>query len=135
MGARRATLLVMAKMALSDGQVVQEERDFLEPMLEPGETLEALLSEASKSTLEQLVAPVERYADRFFIALRAYAMSTIDDDLDAREEAAFERLVSALGIKPDDRTLIERSVGASDSDEPEALDPRLEELYQASTFV
>ena len=135
MGARKATLLVMAKMALSDGEVAQEERGFLQEMLQPGETVDALLAEAKGRSMKELVAPIDRYADRFFVALRAYAMSTIDMELVAREEAAFERLVTELAIKPSDCELIKRVVAEAESEEPEAPDPRVEELFQASSFV
>ena len=134
MSARRAAVLVMAKMALADGEVADAEREFLSPLLDESDSLEALLKEAEGKKLVDLVSPIDAYADRFFIALRARSMAAIDAEFDAREEALYERLVRALEITADDRQLIERQVDALDSIEPIPPDPRLEELFKQSSF-
>jgi uncharacterized tellurite resistance protein B-like protein len=135
MSARKAALLAMAKMALVDGTVSGEERGMLEPLLGPGESVDALIVEAKGKKLSDLVDQLDRYADRFFLALRAAAMARVDHQLDAREEALYAELVELLGIRPDDRALIERSVAALDSHEAPPLDPRIEQLYRQSSFA
>ncbi|MEM9188354.1 MAG: hypothetical protein AAGF12_04225 [Myxococcota bacterium] len=135
MGARKATLLVMAKMALSDGVVAEEERSFLEPLLQGDETVDKLLAEAKDKKLEELVGTIENYADRFFIALRAASMASIDADLDAREEALYEKLVAVLEIPQDDQAVIKRSVAALDAIEAPPPEPRVEQLYRESSFA
>jgi tellurite resistance protein len=135
MAARTATLLAMAKMALVDGEVSDAERRLLEPLLTAGESLDVLLEAAKQRSLPELVQSIDRYADRFFIALRAASMAAIDERLDAREEALFAELVALLEIEPADRALIERSVAALSAVDPPPLDPRIEQLYQQSSFV
>lgn len=125
----------MARMALADGTVSEVERQFLLPLLGPDDDLDALLELARQSSLAQLVEPVERYADRFFIALRAASMAHIDLELDAREEALYERLVTLLEISPEDREVIARSVASLSADEPETPEARVEELYALSSFA
>lgn len=135
MSARKAALLVMAKMALSDGTVAEEERDFMRPLLEAGDDLDALLDEAKGKTVAQLIEPVDKYADRFFIALRAASMAAIDDHLDAREEALYERLVAALEISDKDRKVIQRTVAALSEIGVQPVESRIEELYHQSSFA
>src|SRR5688572_10290619 len=127
---RKAALLAMVKMALVDGTVSIEERRMLEPLLEPGESLPQLMDEARSTKLHELAAAIERYADRFFVALRAASMANVDAHLDAREETLYDELVELLGIEKRDRELIERSVAALDSPNTAPPEPRLEELYQ-----
>lgn len=135
MNARKATLLVMARMALADGTVSEQEKTFLAPLLGPDDDLETLLAEARQKTMAELIAPVESYADRFFIALRAASMAQVDMELDAREEALYERLVTLLGIEESDREVIERSVQLFLAEAPEEPEARVEELYAQSSFV
>lgn len=125
----------MAKMALVDGEVSSEERAMLAPLLGDGESLEGLLEEARDLKLSDLVAKLDRYADRFFVALRAASMAAVDEHLDAREEALYAELVEALGILPADRAIIEESVAALDALEPPPMHPRVAQLFQASSFV
>ena len=42
---------------------------------------------AKTKSLDELVAAVETYADRFFVALRAYFVAHADDDFDVKEQA------------------------------------------------
>src|SRR5688500_1623872 len=112
MRARKSALLAMVKMALVDGSVSTEEREMLAPLLGPDETIDALIAEARERKLSEVVASIERYADRFFVALRAASMAAVDEHWDAREEALYAELVELLGIEPADRELIERSVAA-----------------------
>lgn len=134
MSTRRAAMLVMAKMALSDGTVSVEERMFLEPLLGEGESLESLLEEAKQRRLVELIEPIDSYADRFFIALRAASMAAIDAQLDSREEALYDRLITVLEITGDDQALIQESVDGLNAEEPPPVDPRIEELFQQSSF-
>ena len=130
-------LLVLAKMALQDGVLDPSELAFLKAMSNaiPEGDLEALIDEAHQHDLDELSETVETYADRFVIALRAYAIALADEHYDIEEEAFFGRLVHALGISVDDRALIETAVAALESDEPEAPPPRLVELFSESTFL
>jgi hypothetical protein len=107
----------------------------LAPLLTAEESLDALLEDARRQSLAELVRDIDRYADRFFLALRAASMAAIDQKLDAREDALYAELVELLEIQPADRALIERSVRALDAAEPVSLDPRIEALYQQSSFV
>lgn len=135
MGARRAALLALSKMAMADGRVTDEERQLLVSMLGPDESVDALLSEAQSQALSDIVARLDRYADRFFVALRAATIARIDARLDAREAALYSQLVELLAINESDRALIERSVEALDDVEPAPPDPRIIELYQVSSFA
>jgi uncharacterized membrane protein YukC len=131
---RQSLILVMAKMALADGKISEEEHGFLDSLLEPEETMEELLATAKTSTLKDLVAPIELYADRFFIALRAACIAHIDVDFDAQEESVFSELVQELGITEDDRALIME--GVQNLDNPSAVpNPRIEQLFEESSFT
>ncbi len=124
----------MAKMALADGKVSEEEHGFLESMLAPGESLETLLETAKASSLHDLVAPIELYADRFFVALRAACIAHIDVEFDAQEEAVFAALIEELGISQEDRELIME--GVQNLDNPDAVpNPRIEKLFEESSFL
>lgn len=125
----------MAKMALVDGTVSDDERAMLTPLLTRGETVEALIEEASGLKLADLVSRLDRYADRFFVALRAATMAKVDAHLDAREEALYAELVEALEILPADRDLIEQSVSALDAIDPPPMHPRIAQLFQSSSFT
>lgn len=135
MNAQRTTALVMAKMALSDGVIADEERAFLTPMLAEGETVDDLLEEAKGKSVQSLVGDIDNYADRFFIALRAASMAHVDAHLDAREEALLQELVTVLEVTEGDQALIQAHVSALESIEPVPTDPRLQQLYGQSSFV
>ncbi len=107
----------------------------LSALLGPGETVDELVSEAGTRSLADIVSRLDRYADRFFVALRAATIARIDAQLDAREEALYAQLVELLSISASDRALIERSVEALDDIEPAPPDPRIAELFKVSSFV
>ena len=134
MDIQKATVLVMAHMALADGGISPEESDFLTPFLEPGVSLEELLKEAQAHSLQELLEPIESYADRFFIALRAASMAHVDSQLDAQEEDLYERLVKLLEISPADQEVIARAVAAFLAEEAEEPEARVAELFAQSSF-
>jgi len=130
---RRASLLVMAKMALADGQVTPEEKGMFSS-LAGAERVDALLDEARQGTLDELVGRVAKYEDRFFIALRSYMMAHVDGDFDVKEEKLYERLVEKLGVTDADRKLIRKTEAAQRAVRPTPPDPRIDALYEASSF-
>jgi tellurite resistance protein len=131
---RNALVLVMAKMALADGRISEEEQGFLTSMLEDEEQLDQLLETARNSSLKDLVAPIELYADRFFVALRAACIAHIDVEFDAREESVFADLIRELGITDSDRELIMQ--GVHSLDDPQAVpNARIEKLFEESSFA
>lgn len=134
MNGKQVAALVMAKMALSDGEITEEERGFLAPVLPAGTTVDEALAEAKNHTLKDLIGRVDNYADRFFIAMRAAAMAHIDMDFDAREEAALNRLLSAVNLNPEDTALLEQTLNDMDNAQPSAPSPRLTELFEQSSF-
>ncbi len=135
MAARKAALLCMAKMALVDGTVSDLERNMLAPLLTTTESVDALLEEAKTVELSALVAELDRYADRFFVALRSASMAHVDAHLDAREAALYDELITKLDILPDDKLLIAESVAGLSLVEPPPLHPRIAQLFQQSSFV
>lgn len=134
MSARKATVLVMAKMALSDEQVTDEERAFLQTMMSDDETIDGLIETVKSKSVADLVAGIDNYADRFFIALRAASMAHIDAHLDAREEVLLDKLLTELDITKNDQSLIQQCVDDLDAVEPVPPDPRIEALYMQSSF-
>jgi hypothetical protein len=132
---KRTVALVMAKMALADGVVTEEEKGFLQPVIPPGEDLDEVLVEAKSVSLSDLISQVENYADRFFIAMRAASMAHVDLDLDAREEAALERLMSAVDLTEDDLQLLRETVDDMNNPTASPPGPRLAELFEQSSFA
>ena len=136
MDPKRATALILARMASSDGVIDFAERELLADLTgypAYGDYMDTLLTEARAYPLEILIDQMDNYADRFFIAVRAYMMAQIDADFDIAEERFFSRLVTALEITEEDRVLIERTHrGIHRNEEP---DPRIIALYEASTFA
>lgn len=135
MAARKAALLAMAKMALVDGHVSDVERGMLAPLLSTSESVDDLCEEAKTVDLAELVGRLDRYADRFFVALRSASMAHVDAHLDAREAALYEDLVAKLDITPEDKLLIDESVAGLSLLEPPPLHPRIAQLFQQSSFV
>ena len=135
MNGKRIAALVMARMALSDGEVTEEERGFLAPVLPEGESIDEILEEAKSHTLKDLIGRVENYADRFFIAMRAAAMAHVDLEFDAAEEAALGRLVSAVNLSADDTALLEQTINDMENAQPSPPSPRLAELFEQSSFA
>jgi hypothetical protein len=133
--ARKAALLAMAKMALVDGNVSDLERNMLAPLLTSSESVDDLLEQAKTVELPALVAELDRYADRFFVALRSASMAHVDAHLDAREASLYEELVAKLDILPEDKLLIDESVAGLSQIDPPPLHPRIAQLFQQSSFV
>ena len=134
MSARKTALLVMAKMALADGHVASQEKDLLRPLLDDPDSLDELFREAETAPLDGLLTQVDRYADRFFIALRAASMAQIDGHLAASEQAFYDSLLEQLKLRAEDVKLIETSLEQMDSLEPVEPDPRIGELFEQSSF-
>jgi hypothetical protein len=125
----------MAKMALVDGNVSDVERKMLAPLLTTSESVDELLEEAKTVALPALVAQLDRYADRFFVALRSASMAHVDAHLDTREATMYDELVAKLEILPEDKLLIDESVAGLSLVEPPPLHPRIAQLFQQSSFV
>ena len=62
-------------------------------------------------------------------------MARVDLDLDAREEAALNRLMSAVNLNADDTALLEQTISDMDSAQPSPPPPRLAELFEQSSFA
>lgn len=135
MKTKRAAALVMARMALADGQITEEERGFLEPVLPQGESVDEVLAEAKNHTMAELLAQVDNYADRFFIAMRAASMAYVDLEFDAKEEAALERLLGAVNLSDEDMTLLRETVDDMGKADPSPPGARLAELFEQSSFA
>ena len=136
MNSRKALLLVLAKTAQSDGQVVPSERDFLQEMCELMNqgSVDDVLEQAKSADLKELVDVLDNYADRFFVALRAYMMAQVDLHFDIQEEAFFNTLVASLSISAEDLQLIEQSNAGLLSDSSDEPNERVLELYRESSF-
>lgn len=134
MSAKKTALLVMAKMALADGHLAGQEKDLLRPLLDDPEALDELLQEAQIVPLEGLLTRVDRYADRFFIALRAASMAQIDGHLAESEQAFYDNLLEHLKLREEDVKLIETSLQQLESIDPVEPDPRIGELFEQSSF-
>lgn len=132
---KESALLVMAKMALADDHLAAEEIAWLQPLIDEGQSLESILQKARDSTLEELLAGVDRYADRFFIALQAATMAQVDRRLEEAETAFYESLLARLKLRPEDVQLIRISIEQLDETEPMEPDPRIGELFELSSFV
>lgn len=128
---KRALCLIMVKMANADGVVVGAERDFLQPFLDVGESMEQFLEEARTLKIEEITSSLSVYADRFFVALRAAAMSKADFIVDEKEIGLYKDLISVLDLKDEDLALIENTL----STETPYPEPRIMELYLQSSLV
>ncbi len=132
---KRTAALILARMAYCDGIIDPAERELLADLtgFPPyGDYMDTLLAEAQDFPLEVLVERLDNYADRFFIALRAYMMAQVDADFDVAEERFFKRLVNWLAITHEDRELIAETHRRIHRD-PEP-DPRIRKLYEQSSF-
>ena len=98
MSAKRAISLIMAKMAMVDGEIVVAEREFLRPLLDHGECLETFVQEASRVSLNEIVSNLTNYADKFYVALRASSMSHIDQSEHPTERALYMELLDLLEL-------------------------------------
>ena len=131
---RRALVHIMAKMAMADGLIADEEKGVLEAMLEGDETIDRVLSTAKDASFYDLIRPVDSYADRFFIALRAACLANIDDEFDGDEKSLFDILILELGINSADKQLILEGVESLRNPEAEP-NPRIDEIVASSSFA
>ena len=133
MDPKTAAARVMARMALADQEVTDDERWLLVELVGSDEEAAALLDQVADAEVAELVAPVTLYADRFFLAFRAYVMAHADEVIDDRERSLFEELLRHLALVERDRELIE-SVGRSILGGRDAPPDRFRELYEQSSF-
>jgi len=131
----RASLLLMAKIALSDGVLVEKEREFLIPLLAQDETIESLLEEAQRNSYKELAAPVESYPDRFIVALRTATMAAVDRSFHEQEIHDLKELMDLLDISHSDWQVIQQSLDTMHIHQSVITDPRVEELYKKSSFA
>jgi uncharacterized membrane protein YebE (DUF533 family) len=132
-----SALLVLAKLALADGKIDCSEEGFLADMITDSETytdIQKLLEEASNKSLAEMVNRLEKYEDKFFVAMRAYLMAHVDLHLDLREEAMLNELVTLLEISDADQQLIKETEKNLKKDDPAQPSERIQLLYQASSF-
>lgn len=121
-------------MAQADGEVAAAERDLLVSIAGDLSSAEAALDAVRGETLDGLALRVERYADRFFIAMRARSCALVDGRLDPSEALAFERLVEGFQLLPDDVAKIEQVAAAAIRGEDCPPDERVRALFTASSF-
>lgn len=132
-----SALLVLAKLALADGKIDVSEESFLTVMMDESESyhdIDELIRDANSKTLVDMVGKLEKYEDKFFVALRAYLMANVDLHYDATEEEMFNRLIGLLGITDDDRELIRATEASIKEEDPQAPSERIQALYKASSF-
>ena len=137
MESRKAALLIWARMACSDGEIQDEEKQFLSEMAEAvgiSDPVEDILKQARASDPEFLYDHVPKYEDRVFVLLRSYVMARVDGRVDAAEEAMFVSMEERFEIMPEDRELIRKTAEDLENPEPGAVDQRIEEYYKASSF-
>ena len=134
MNPRLAAARVMAKMALADGEVNADEHWLLANLVGE-EVVGPLLSDVATVDLNDLLEPIERYADRFYIAFRAYLMAHADAVFDDTERVVYEALLEQLQITPTDRKLIEETGDAITARRTGSPAPRFRELYDESSFA
>ena len=135
---RKAALLILIKMALSDGVLTREENEFIDEFKTVSgvqEKNEELIAESKEHKLGDLIDTIDNYADKFFIALRSYSMAHIDDDFDSAEKDLFERLTSAMAIQAEDIELIKSTEEAVSDANGIVPDQRLIELFKESSFT
>jgi len=128
--------IILAKMALKDGVLDDNEQDFLQEMCDVlvKEPLEDVLEKARTEPLDGLLVHVESYPDRFFISMRAYMMAHADEHFDIQEEHFFDELITKLEITAEDLALIKRTGERLQLEDPGDPEPRLLELYNQSSF-
>ncbi|CAM2009812.1 tellurite resistance TerB family protein [Acanthopleuribacter pedis] len=135
---RMGAVRVLAKMALSDGIITSEERTLMEEILQELQvnlSADVLFEEVKQKPIHELIAQVDKYEDRFFIALRAYAMAHIDFDFDPEERKFFNDLVGMLQIKTEDLALIEATEQNEGAGFTPEFDTRLRAHYENSSFA
>jgi tellurite resistance protein len=135
MDSKQVALLLLAKMALADGNIDQEEREMLLDIVQDPLVLNDLIAQAKSCHLDELIGQLDNYADKFFVALRAFMIAHVDEHFDVEEERLFRQLVSKLEITPEDIELIELVAEFSADPTKHALPTRLEQLYLQSSFA
>ncbi|MDJ0841885.1 MAG: TerB family tellurite resistance protein, partial [Acidobacteriota bacterium] len=109
---KRIAALILARMAACDGKVDDAERELLADLTghAPDDpALQAVFDEAQTADLAQLFAGLVRYADRFFVVLRAYMMAHVDARYDVAEESFYHQMLNTFEISEQDRELIRES--------------------------
>ncbi|HIG28768.1 MAG TPA: TerB family tellurite resistance protein [Verrucomicrobiales bacterium] len=137
MESRKAALLIWARMACSDGEILDEEKHFLHEMAEAvgiPDSVDDLFNQAQTADLDSLYDQIPKYEDRFFVLLRSYMMARVDGCVDAEEESMFVSMEKRFEIKREDGELVRRTAENMENPESEVMDPRIEEYYQASSF-
>lgn len=132
----KAALLILTRMALSDGQLVEEELESIEEMktfLGLTDKQEDIVEEARGTTVEDLVQFLPKYEDRFFIAMRSYSMAMIDENFDHQEEALFDKMIALLEISDKHKNLIIAFEDGMDADSQASAE--LMALYTKSSFA
>lgn len=135
---RLGAVRVLAKMALSDGVITSEERSLMNEILQELQvdlSAEVLFQEVQGKPIRDLIDKVDKYEDRFFIALRAYAMAHIDFDFDPEERKFFNDLIAVLGIRPEDRALIEATEQQESGGFTSESESKLRTHYENSSFA
>jgi uncharacterized tellurite resistance protein B-like protein len=134
---QKAAALILAKMALADGILDPAELDFLEELLvghpESG-TINELIDEARDRSLESLAAALEKYPDRFLVSFRVLLMASVDQHLDPREQQLYQQLLKLLEIKREDSLIFESTQAMARSGKLEQTHPRINEMYEQSSF-
>ncbi|CAM2063825.1 TerB family tellurite resistance protein [Sulfidibacter corallicola] len=132
-----AALRLWAKMAVIDGKVHPDERSLLEFLIQvhaPDTDIDYLLGSVRDIHMDDLIATVTTYEDRFFIAMNAYALATVDEDYSDRERRFFDRLSASFSLSEEDLDLLKQTVANEHSEDPQPPDPRLEDLFSRSNF-
>jgi hypothetical protein len=133
-----AILTLLIRLAFRDGQLSPVERAYLDNLADAWGLLDrfdALCAAAPSFSLGDVLQAVQHYPDRFWITLRAYLLSQADDDYDARELLSINELMIRLGIKTQDRMLIEQVHPDMSLAEICHLDPRLAQLASESSLA
>jgi thioredoxin-like negative regulator of GroEL len=134
MNSKHNLVVILAKMALADGTVSEEEEFFLQQQSGESE-IEGLLQKARETELVDLVQGIDHYPDKFFVAFRAASLALIDDDYDIAEQQLFQRLSKLLGLDDSDQTLIQEIVDKLRIDPDLEPPQRVQELFAQSSFV
>lgn len=125
----------MAWMVQADGNVAAAERALLDTLAGSRSVAERALRAVQGVSLDVLIPEVERYADRFFIAMRARTCALADGRLDPGEIQAFHDLVAAFQLLPQDVAKITEVAAAAARGEDSPPDDRVRALFAASSFV
>ncbi len=138
MNTKEVSLALMAKMALVDGLVHDQEKLMLEKLcaesackLKPEEIIEI----ASKHKLADLISKLHSYADQYFVCMHAYMMASIDGELHKSELQLFNELASGFKLEAADLESIKQIAKQMISTEPSPIPARIEELYKQSSFA